>query len=82
MSGPEEREADHAERMQAYYESLERTEQHEEEQVDEALMEQAARRMSFHVNEFGERIPYALTVAPVESEGVTDKILQAMQVLR
>lgn len=49
--GPEQREADHAERMQAYYESIDRTERAEEERVDEALMDQALNRMnSFFLN--------------------------------
>lgn len=43
--GPEQREADRAEQMQSYYESLDRTERYEEESVDEALLDLAQAKM-------------------------------------
>ena len=49
---------------------------------DEPELETAERRLNFRTNEFGERIPHMLSVAPVDSYEVTDSILDAMAVLR
>lgn len=44
--GPTERDADRAEKLQSYYESLDRTERYQEESVDEALLDLAQARMT------------------------------------
>jgi hypothetical protein len=76
--GPEQREADNEERGEREYERIDAI----EDRADSDLMDIAERRMNFRINEFGERIPYILSAAPVDSSKVTDNILDAMQVLR
>jgi hypothetical protein len=44
--GPEEREADLADYFDREYENIERIEFHEEDQIDESLLEQAKMRMN------------------------------------
>lgn len=69
--GPEQREADNAE----YYER-------EADRIDQFERDADESRDDCHSNEFGERIPHIIALTPVDSSPVTDKILDAMKVLR